>query len=119
MIDKKELQRLAEACHEEPLRLVEYSGTMYLRNTAGTVFEVRRNRSFPQFVAINEAHARFVEAATPVVVLDMLAEIAVLREAVEGASTVMVCGLCDLVHQPLETCGVAMIRVDRATNNKQ
>jgi hypothetical protein len=83
MINKEELQRLAEACPDEPLRLVEYGGIMYLRNTAGIVLEVYRNRSFPQYAAINEAHARLVEAATPAVVLALLAEVKALSELAE------------------------------------
>jgi hypothetical protein len=81
MIDKENLKRLAEACPDEPLRLVVYHGNkMYLRNTAGIVFEVYRNPSFPQFAAINEAHARLAEAATPAVLLALLAENAELRK---------------------------------------
>lgn len=84
MINKEELQRLAEACPVEPLRLVEYAGNqMYLRNTAGIVLEVYRNRSFPQYAAINEAHAHLVEAAAPAVVLALLTEIKELRALAE------------------------------------
>jgi len=84
MINKEELQRLAEACPVEPLRLVEYAGNqMYLRNTAGIVLEVYRNRSFPQYAAINEAHARLVEATTPAVVLALLAEVKALSDLAE------------------------------------
>lgn len=80
MTDYAELKRLAEACPQnDPLRLVDYSGTWYLRNTAGTVFEVRRNSSFPEFKAVNEAYGRLVESASPAAILALLNELQNLR----------------------------------------
>ncbi|NTE96706.1 hypothetical protein [Agrobacterium tumefaciens] len=84
-IDKERLKKLAEACPQtDPLRLVDYSGTWYLRNTAGTVFEVRRNSSFPEFKSVNEAYAALAEAVSPVVLLDLLRDMAHLKSESEA-----------------------------------
>lgn len=87
MTDRTELKRLAEACPQvDPLRLVEYHGAWYLRNTAGIVLDVHRNRCFPEFMAQNEAYARLVEAASPTAILALLAENEQLKHDVAAGS---------------------------------
>lgn len=74
--DIEQLKTLAEACPQgDPLRLMVSNGAWYIRNTAGIVLDVHRNRSFPQYLAENEAYANFIVAASPAVVLDLLARI--------------------------------------------
>lgn len=101
------LKALAEACPQgDPLRLVDHHGKWYLRNTAGMVFDVHRNPRFSQFMVENEAYAKFFEAATPALILDLIgqaATLAILREY--GCDA---CGGQGHVHRPdgeyLGTC---------------
>lgn len=73
------LKALAEACPVDgSYRLVSYGGQWYIRTDNGIVFDVHRNRSFPEFVAINEAYANMVAVASPAAVLELFEEIEAL-----------------------------------------
>lgn len=75
MTDFTFLKKTAEACSGlELLRFMESHGALYLRNNAGIVFEVRQDRSFPQYMAENRAYAEFVLDATPQAVLLLISE---------------------------------------------
>ncbi|WP_223466217.1 hypothetical protein [Pseudomonas sp. GL-RE-26] len=75
MTDHTELKRAAEACKEAlPLRYMESHGSLYIRNDHGIVFDVHQNRSFPEFMAANKSYADLALAASPSVVLALIAE---------------------------------------------
>lgn len=75
MTDFTFLKKAAEACSGlELLRFMNSHGSLYLRNNAGIVFEVRQDRSFPQYMAENRAYAEFVLDATPQAVLLLISE---------------------------------------------
>ncbi|MGS0546054.1 hypothetical protein ACU8WE_26230 [Pseudomonas parakoreensis] len=75
-----ELKRAAEACKDSlSLRYMESHGELYIRNDHGIVFDVHRNRSFPEIMETNKAYADLVLAARPSAVLSLIAEIEALK----------------------------------------
>ncbi|QHM71324.1 hypothetical protein [Mixta intestinalis] len=86
----KRMREAAEKCIEqEPLKLVEYHGKLYLRNKSGIVFTVSCDASNPDFTAENENYARLAESVSAnnaIALLDALsqrdAQIAELREQI-------------------------------------
>ncbi|BBP76500.1 hypothetical protein PHLH7_26040 [Pseudomonas sp. Ost2] len=75
MNDFRDLKAIAEACHQhQPLRFMRSHGALYIRNDNGIVFDVHQNRSFPELMTQNKDYADLVLAASPVVVLALIAE---------------------------------------------
>ena len=75
-IDKQALRKAAQQCSaQESLRIVEYHGKMFLRNSGGIVFTVLRDSSFPEYSSENENYARLAELSNPATVLALLDEL--------------------------------------------
>ncbi|KAB0489710.1 hypothetical protein [Pseudomonas vancouverensis] len=75
MNDFRDLKAIAEACQQhQTLRFMPSHGALYIRNDNGIVFDVHQNRSFPEFMAQNKDYADLILAASPSIILALIAE---------------------------------------------